>query len=129
MLFEPQDVQIQKFFIQQSQREDSQKQKEYEKLKSMTEYVYIEDCLQQYILAYFGEDGVPCERCGNCLDDRELIDVTKETQMVLSCIKRMGENYGKQMLMKVLAGSKEQKVKNFGFDRLSTYGLLKKYAQ
>ena len=49
--------------------------------------------------------------------------------MVLSCIKRMGENYGKQMLMKVLAGSKEQKVKNFGFDRLSTYGLLKKYAQ
>lgn len=129
LLFAPQDIQIQKFFIQQSQREDSQKQKEYEKLKAMTEYVYIEDCLQQYILAYFGEDGVPCERCGNCLDDRELIDVTKETQMVLSCIKRMGENYGKQMLMKVLAGSKEQKVKNFGFDRLSTYGLLKKYAQ
>lgn len=129
LLLAPQDIQIQKFFIQQSQREDSQKQKEYEKLKAMTEYVYIEDCLQQYILAYFGEDGVPCERCGNCLDDRELIDVTKETQMVLSCIKRMGENYGKQMLMKVLAGSKEQKVKNFGFDRLSTYGLLKKYAQ
>ena len=129
LLFAPQDIQIQKFFIQQSQREDSQKQKEYEKLKAMTEYVYIEDCLQQYILAYFGEDDVPCERCGNCLDDRELIDVTKETQMVLSCIKRMGENYGKQMLMKVLAGSKEQKVKNFGFDRLSTYGLLKKYAQ
>ncbi|MFS0984679.1 DNA helicase RecQ [Enterococcus durans] len=129
LLFAPQDIQIQKFFIQQSQREDSQKQKEYEKLKAMTEYVYIEDCLQQYILAYFGEDGVPCERCGNCLDDRELIDVTKETQMVLSCIKRMGENYGKQILMKVLAGSKEQKVKNFGFDRLSTYGLLKKYAQ
>lgn len=129
LLFAPQDIQIQKFFIQQSQREDSQKQKEYEKLKAMTEYVYIEDCLQQYILAYFGEDSVPCESCGNCLDDRELIDVTKETQMVLSCIKRMGENYGKQMLMKVLAGSKEQKVKNFGFDRLSTYGLLKKYAQ
>ncbi|MFS0926823.1 DNA helicase RecQ [Enterococcus durans] len=129
LLFAPQDIQIQKFFIQQSQREDSQKQKEYEKLKAMTEYVYIEDCLQKYILAYFGEDSVPCERCGNCLDDRELIDVTKETQMVLSCIKRMGENYGKQMLMKVLAGSKEQKVKNFGFDRLSTYGLLKKYAQ
>lgn len=129
LLFAPQDVQIQKFFIQQSQREDSQKKKEYEKLRAMTEYVYIEDCLQQYILVYFGEESMPCERCGNCLDDRELIDVTKETQMVLSCIKRMGENYGKQMLMKVLAGSKEQKVKNFGFDRLSTYGLLKKYAQ
>ncbi len=46
---------------------------------------------------------------------REMIEVTKETQMVLSCIKRMGENYGKQMLMKVLAGSKEQKLQNLGF--------------
>ena len=53
------------------------------------------------------------ERCGNCLDDRELVDVTTETQMVLSCLKRMGENYGKQLLMKVLAGSKEQKIKQF----------------
>lgn len=49
--------------------------------------------------------------------------------MVLSCLKRMGENYGKQLLMKVLAGSKEQKVKMLGFQALSTYGLLKKWAQ
>ncbi len=129
LLFSPQDVQIQKFFIQQSQREDSQKQKEYEKLKAMTEYVYIETCLQRYILAYFGEESVACERCGNCLDDREMIDITTETQMILSCVKRMGENYGKQLLMKVLAGSKEQKIKKLGFDQLSTYGLLKKYSQ
>lgn len=129
LLFAPQDIQIQKFFIQQSQCEESQKQKEYEKLKAMTEYVYIESCLQQYILSYFGENSLPCERCGNCLDERELVDVTIETQMVLSCLKRMGENYGKQLLMKVLAGSKDQKVKTLGFDRLSTYGLLKTWAQ
>jgi ATP-dependent DNA helicase RecQ len=129
LLFSPQDIQIQKFFIQQSQREESQKQKEYQKLKAMTEYVYIESCLQQYILSYFGEDSLPCNRCGNCLDDRELVDVTTETQMVLSCLKRMGENYGKQLLMKVLAGSKDQKVKMWGFEKLSTYGLLKKWAQ
>lgn len=129
LLFSPQDIQVQKFFIQQSQREEGQKQKEYEKLKAMTEYVYIESCLQQYILNYFGETSSPCNRCGNCLDDREIVEVTTEAQMVLSCLKRMGENYGKQMLMKVLAGSKEQKLHALGFGHLSTYGLMKNQSQ
>lgn len=129
LLFAPQDTQVQKFFIQQSQREEEQKQKEYEKLKAMTEYAYIESCLQQYILNYFGETSSPCNRCGNCLDDREIVEVTTQTQMVLSCLKRMGENYGKQMLMKVLAGSKEQKLRALGFERLSTYGLMKNQSQ
>lgn len=129
LLFAPQDTQIQKFFIQQSQREEEQKQKEYEKLKAMTEYAYIESCLQQYILNYFGETSSPCNRCGNCLDDREIVEVTTQAQMVLSCLKRMGENYGKQMLMKVLAGSKEQKLRALGFERLSTYGLMKNQSQ
>ncbi|PEH48576.1 DNA helicase RecQ [Enterococcus faecium] len=129
LLFSPQDIQVQKFFIQQSQREEGQKQKEYEKLKAMTEYAYIESCLQQYILNYFGETSSPCNRCGNCLDDREIVEVTTQAQMVLSCLKRMGENYGKQMLMKVLAGSKEQKLRTLGFERLSTYGLMKNQSQ
>lgn len=129
LLFAPQDVQVQKFFVQQSQREEAQKHKEYDKIRAMTEYVHIESCLQQYILSYFGEASEPCQRCGNCLDDRELVDVTTETQMVLSCLKRMGENYGKQLLMKVLAGSKDQKIKQFQFDRLSTYGLLRNLSQ
>lgn len=129
LLFAPQDTQVQKFFIQQSQREEEQKQKEYEKLKAMTEYAYIESCLQQYILNYFGETSSPCNRCGNCLDDREIVEVTTQAQMVLSCLKRMGENYGKQMLMKVLAGSKEQKLRALVFERLSTYGLMKNQSQ
>ena len=129
LLFSPQDIQVKKFFIQQSQREERQKKKEYEKLKAMTEYVYIESCLQQYILNYFGETSSPCNRCGNCLDDREIVEVTTEAQMVLSCLKRMGENYGKQMLMKVLAGSKEQKLQALGFGHLSTYGLMKNQSQ
>ena len=91
--------------------------------------MYIESCLHQYILNYFGETSSPCNRCGNCLDDREIVEVTTEAQMVLSCLKRMGENYGKQMLMKVLAGSKEQKLQALGFGHLSTYGLMKNQSQ
>ncbi|MFV0560311.1 MAG: DNA helicase RecQ [Enterococcus sp.] len=129
LLFAPQDVQIQKFFIQQSQRTDDQKIIEYEKLKAMTKYVHIESCLQQYIVHYFGEKIVPCKKCGNCLDDRLIEDVTRTAQMILSCLKRMGETYGKQMVAKVLAGSKEQKVLQGHFEQLSTYGLMKGQSQ
>lgn len=36
-------------------------------------------------------------------------DVTREAQMVLSCIIRMKERFGKTMVAQVLAGSKNKK--------------------
>ena len=81
-------------------------------------------CLQCYIVHYFGDECSECGRCSNCLDEREAIDITKDTQKVLSCVKRMGETFGKSMVMKVLTGSKDQKIKQWKFEELSTYGLM-----
>lgn len=52
-----------------------------------------------------------------------------KAQVVLSCLKHMGENYDKQMLMEVLAESKEQKLQALGFGHLSTYGLMRNQSQ
>jgi len=38
----------------------------------------------------------------------------------------MGQKFGKTMVAQVLIGSKNQKITDFGFARLSTYGLLKR---
>ena len=65
-----------------------------------------------------------CGRCGNCTDDRESIDVTRESQMVLSCMIRTNQRFGKQMIAQVLTGSKNKKVIEFNFHTLPTYGLL-----
>lgn len=59
------------------------------------------------------------------LDTRNARDVTKEAQMVLSCMMRMGERFGKTMVAQVLSGSKNKKVIENGFQHLSTYGILK----
>ena len=64
-------------------------------------------------------------QCGNCTDSREVQDVTKEVQMVLSCVVRMGQRFGKTMTAQVLTGSENKKVIDFGFTKLSTYGILK----
>ncbi len=129
LLYAPQDMQIQQFFIDQSESDIHYRQNEYLKLREMSQYGHTQLCLQRYILRYFGEDGADCQRCSNCLDEREQVDITVDTQKVLSCVKRMGERFGKSLVGKVLTGSGDQKVKQWGFEKLPTYGLLKDWSQ
>jgi len=125
LLHSSQDVQIQRFLIDQSS-DRSRMTQELEKLQQMVDYCHTENCLQEYILKYFGEtETEPCGRCGNCLDTRTSNDVTKEAQMVMSCVIRMGQRFGKTITAQVLTGSKNKKVTEMGFDRLPTYGIMK----
>ncbi|WP_368650599.1 DNA helicase RecQ [Bacillus inaquosorum] len=125
LLFSPQDIMVQRFLIEQSEHEEKQKQ-DLKKLRQMVDYCHTEDCLQRFILMYFGEkEPDACGQCGNCTDTRRAHDVTREAQMVLSCIIRMKERFGKTMVAQVLAGSKNKKVLENGFSDLSTYGILK----
>ena len=125
LLYSPQDVQTQRFLIDQTDDRDGIP-RELEKLQSMVDYCHTEDCLQQYIVRHFGDSGTDkCGRCGNCTDDREQIDVTEDAQKVLSCIIRMGQRWGKAITAKVLCGSADKMVKERGFEELSTYGILK----
>ncbi|MEW8969897.1 MAG: DNA helicase RecQ [Mesobacillus sp.] len=125
VLYSSQDVQVQRFLIDQS-ADRERIGPELEKLQQMVGYCHTEECLQSYILHYFGEtDTEPCGRCGNCTESRETEDVTKDAQMVLSCIIRMGQKYGKAMTANVLTGSRNKKVLEFRLDKLPTYGLMK----
>lgn len=129
LLFKLADVQIQHFLIDQSERDEQNKQREYEKLQAMTQYANTPECLQKYILGYFGETCDDCGQCSNCLDTRESQDITVDTQKVLSCVKRMNERFGKSLVAQVLAGSSNQRIKQFHFQSLSTYGLMKNRKQ
>ncbi|MBO0586049.1 DNA helicase RecQ [Sporosarcina sp. E16_8] len=125
VLFSSQDVQTQRFLIDQSQ-DPSRIPAELEKLQSMIDYCHTETCLQKFIILYFGETDVKnCGRCANCTDTRESTDVTEDVQKVLSCVIRMGQRFGKAMIAQVLTGSRNKKVIEFGFDKLTTYGLMK----
>jgi ATP-dependent DNA helicase RecQ len=129
LIFKLKDVQTQHFFIEQSDRDEQSKQREYEKLQIMTQYANTQQCLQQFILNYFGEDGPKCGRCSNCLDTREARDITVDTQKVLSCVYRMNERFGKNLVAQVLSGSQVKKVLDLHFDDLSTYGIMKSMSQ
>ncbi|UOQ45247.1 DNA helicase RecQ [Halobacillus salinarum] len=130
LLFSSPDIHLQRFLIDQSPSEEKKKE-EYVKLQAMINYCHTHTCLQTYILEYF-EDNIPAEPCGkcsNCTHQGEFQDMTKEAQMVLSCVKRMGDKFGTGLTAKVLKGSNDQKVRQFKFHTLSTYGILSQYTE
>lgn len=127
LLYSPQDTQLQKFLISKSTESEIRQQLEYKRLQSMVDYCHTPQCLRAFILHYFGEFDVEehCDNCSNCKLEGELIDITIDAQKVLSCVYRMHQRFGVKMIAEVLKGSKSAKVKQFNFERLSTYGLMK----
>lgn len=129
LLFQPHDVQIQHFLIEQSNLAETEKNRAYRKLQTMVQYAHTEGCLQQFILNYFGEDSEPCQRCGNCTDQRTAQDVTVDAQKVLSCVVRLKQRFGKTVVAQVLTGAKNQRIRQDGLDQLSTYNLMAALSQ
>ena len=138
LLYGSRDVQTARFFIEngsdnedltEEQREAIKKQ-DYERLEAMVTYCKPRTCLRGWILEYFGQKHPEnCGACGSCAREYEKKDITKEAQMILSCVRRikdhLGYYVGKPTVARVLQGSKEKKVLELGLNELSTYGLLK----
>lgn len=128
LLFSPADIHIQKYLIENSDLTPDKKTIEYAKLQNMIDYCYSSHCLRGYMLNYFGE--YPADDCGNCSScgrDYEITDITVEAQKILSCVKRMNERFGMNTVAEVLRGAKTQKIRKFGFESLSTYGIMKNF--
>lgn len=114
LLFSPQDVQVQKYLIENSIEDVERKNNQYRKLQQMMDFVYSNYCYRKYVLEYFGETyNGQCDNCSNCLSEGEFVDKTIEAQKVLSCIYRMKVKFGIGMLVDVLRGSKNKKLFNF----------------
>lgn len=128
LLFSPQDIMTQKFLIEQNPQDGERKRNEYRKLQQMIEYCYSTNCLRWGMLDYFGEvhDRKPCGICSSCRDERELVDMTVDAQIIFSCIHRMRERFGVSLVASVLKGSQNKKVLQYGFDALPTYGMMRR---
>ena len=138
LLFSQGDVRTAQFLIQNgSENEDLDeaqrelvRQQDQLRLESMVGYCKTKYCLRGYILEYFGQKHPElCGNCGTCSGEFDTVDITKESQMILSCVKRiqdkLGYTVGFSLLGNVLRGSKNKRVLELRLDSLTTYGLLK----
>ena len=130
LLYSGQDVITAKFLINNGGNDELDdetaekiRRKDLERLKAMTFYCNTTDCLREYILNYFGEKAKSnCGNCSNCNFNFEQIDVTVDAQKILSCVKRMDEKFGTNLVIDVLRGAKTERTERFS--DLTTYGIM-----
>jgi len=112
-----------------------------QQLRQMVEWADTTSCRREALLTYFDEpaglDGgvtpqnrppsfPPPERCcDNCREPAELVDYTIPAQMFLSCVKKTRERFGGAHVIDVLRGAQTEKVRRFGHEQVSTYGIGK----
>ena len=110
-------------FIEQKEDEEERKHA-YWQLQQVVSFAHETGCRMPKLLGYFGQEhGGACGHCDNCLAPPKLLDVTVHAQKLLSTIVRTGQRFGVGHVIKVLRGSKEQRVLDYGHDQLSVYGI------
>ena len=138
LLYSPSDVQTNQFLIEMSEPnpeltyEEMEifKARDYDRLKQMTFYSTTSNCLRNFMLEYFGDKSSKyCGNCSNCLTQFEDVDITIDSQKILSCIRRTGERFGKKMICNILRGVKNEKIIFSGLDKQTTYGLMAEYKE
>ena len=97
---------------------------ERERLNALAAFVEATGCRRAILLRHFGEDAPEeCGNCDNCLDPPASIDVTEVARKLLSAAFRTEMRFGVAHLSDVLAGNDNEKVRSFGHDRLSVFGI------
>ena len=159
LLFGKKDIGTAHFLIrktfEESELPDEEKQRNLEqdmkRLYKMIDYCETPGCLRLFLLSYFGQRMENrCENCGNCLALRpkkskkeaaapkrtgRLVsrDITREAQMVMSCIRRLktalGYSSTATMTVRVLRGSRDKRLLELKLEELSTYGIMSGYSR
>ncbi|MEQ1513405.1 MAG: DNA helicase RecQ [Lysobacteraceae bacterium] len=118
------DMVLLKQMIEQSEAGEERKQLERRKLDQLLGYCESMQCRRQVLLAGFGETyPQPCGYCDNCQQPANSWDATQAARKALSCVYRTGQRFGAVHLIDVLRGGEGERVRQFGHDKLSTYGI------
>lgn len=124
MMYGLQDVITLKQMMAQSDADESHKRVEHHKLDAMLGFAELTACRRQALLSYFSDHlEKPCGHCDNCINPVETWDATVSAQKALSCVHRTGQRFGVTYLIEVLLKHDNERIRRFGHDQLSVYGI------
>ncbi|MBD5477472.1 MAG: DNA helicase RecQ [Lachnospiraceae bacterium] len=134
LLYSAQDVMINRFLLENKEQKGEYTREEMEaiaerdeeRLRMMIYYCLTTDCLREYILRYFGEQGAGhCGNCRNCLREYEEIDVTEAAVKIITGIKEVRQRYGINVIAGMLAGENRAKLREYGVMAYESFGSLR----
>ena len=129
LIYHPNDLRQYRWFIDQSTADDDYRDLQYQKLQAVANYASTPECLQQYIVRYFGQDCSPCGHCSNCTDQRNVQDITAESKQVLAMVQELHGRFGKGVVAQALTGSHSQRMNEIGAPQLPSFGALRNFSK
>jgi len=96
-----------------------------DKMDTMIRFCQTKSCRRRFLLAYFGEKyPQDCGNCDICFQKNNKSDMTVFSQMLLSAVVRLGQQFGLGHVILVLRGSQSVKITE-SQKQLSVYGIGK----
>jgi len=119
------DIVQQRRMIDESTGAEAFKRVSVGKLDALVGLCETAGCRRVRLLDYFGEASVAqkCGNCDNCLSPPRVWDGTVVAQKALSCVYRTGQRFGAVYLIDVLLGRANERIKQFGHDKLPVFGI------
>ncbi len=122
-----QDVVQQRRMIDDGDGDRQRKRAQTMHLDAMLALCETVQCRRVQLLGYFGQPSEPCGNCDTCLAPPDTLDGTVPAQKLLSTIVRLQrehrQQYGAGHLVDILLGKDTERIRRFGHDRLTTYGI------
>lgn len=125
LIYHPKNIRLYRWFIEQSDLADEYQKIQYQKLAMITKYVNTTECLQQFIVSYFGQRCDPCGKCSNCLGSFIEKDITSESKSIIATIYELDGRFGKTVVADVVSGANNQRMREIDAAHLRHYGSLK----
>ena len=124
MVYGLQDVVRLRQLVDMSEADDQHKRIERGKLDALLGWCEATTCRRRALLRHFGDE-LPqdCGNCDVCIAPPETQDGTTAAQKLLSAIYRTGQRFGAGHVIDVLRGKDTEKIRQWGHERLSTYGI------
>ncbi|MBI1905481.1 MAG: DNA helicase RecQ [Rhodocyclales bacterium] len=123
MAWGAQDVVLQRRMIDESEGAEEFKRRARTRLDALVGLTETTGCRRTHLLAHFGEAIPACGNCDNCLDPPQTWDGTEAARKALSAIYRTGQRFGAGHVIDVLRGEISDKVRDWGHDQVSTFGI------
>jgi ATP-dependent DNA helicase RecQ len=119
------DIVQQRRMIEESSGAEAFKRVSIGKLEALVGLAETAHCRRTRLLGYFGENpkAVKCGNCDNCLSPPQVRDGKVIAQKLLSCVYRTGQRFGAMHLIDILVGRMTERVKQFGHDKISVFGI------
>jgi ATP-dependent DNA helicase RecQ len=119
------DIVQQRRMIDESNGAEAFKRVSVGKLDALVGLAETTSCRRTRLLGYFGENpkAAKCGNCDNCLSPPLVRDGKVIAQKLLSCAYRTGQRFGAMHLIDVLIGRMTERVKQFGHDKISVFGI------